>query len=119
MTKYCPTCESEFQDTVTNCPEDGEILFDAPSVKIDRHLAVDIYCVDNEIEAKLIVGILSDAGLPAQLFRPQVSQLPSLSDKRFVLAVRTEDITLALKCISDARSDGIISNSGIFFVNGD
>lgn len=114
MTKYCPSCESEYQDSVQHCTDDGETLLDAPAQSVNRARAVDIYASANEIEAKLIVGFLSDAGLPAQLFRPQVSQIPMLGETHFVVAVHQEDAKAALEHIRIALKDGVLASTGVF-----
>jgi hypothetical protein len=114
MTKYCPLCESEYQDAVLVCPDDSEKLFDAPSLKIDRTLSADIFAASNEIEAECIVALLEDIGIPAQLFRPQVTPFPNLGDEHFVVAVRVIDKEPALEAIRTAQQDGVVSTSGSF-----
>lgn len=114
MTKYCPTCENEYQDNFTTCPEDDETLLEAPSMRLERAETVDIYAAANELEAKRIVVILADVDVPSQIFRPQVSQLPSLGDSHFVIAVPHAEKERAVRLINDARNDAVISNTGLF-----
>lgn len=114
MTKYCPVCESEFQDTLAVCPDDGERLFDTPRFNVRRNQAIDFYVTQSEIEARLIVGILEEREISSQIFRPQISQLPSINDQHFILAVRNEERTKASQVIREAIADGILSSSGVF-----
>jgi hypothetical protein len=114
MTKYCPLCENEYQDSVSNCVDDGEKLFDLPSPRIDKALSDDVYAAANEIEAECIVAFLLDLEVPAQVFRPQVAPLPNLSEAHFLVAVRKDDRKVATDAIRQAQADGVISNTGIF-----
>jgi len=114
MTKYCPLCENEYQDSLSICPDDNEKLFNAPSVHIDRALSEDVYAASNEIEAECIVAFLFDAGISSQIFRPQVSALPNLSDGRYVITVGKSDKENAVQHIRQARVDGAITNDGVF-----
>lgn len=115
MTKYCPLCESEYQDSIENCKDDGEKLFDAPSVRVERAVSADIYAAANEIEAECIVELLLDEGMPAQIFRPAVSAIiPNLGDTQFVIAVRAHDKTNAVAAIRRAQHEGAITNTGMF-----
>lgn len=107
-------CESEYQDNMSVCPDDNEKLFDAPSERIDRTLSEDIYAAANEIEAECITAFLSDLGISSQLFRPQVSALPNLSDAHFVVTVGKTDKPNAISAIRQARTDGVITNTGVF-----
>lgn len=114
MTKYCPLCESEYQDSITNCKDDGEKLFDTPSAPVDRSVSSEIYAAANEIEAQLIIGLLLGEGIPAQLFRPQVSAFPNLGDTHFVVAVTMQDKTNAIAAIRSAQAEGVITTTGLF-----
>lgn len=114
MTKYCPTCENEYQDDFSTCPDDSEALLEAPSIRLNRSEAVDIYAASDELEAKRIVVILKDIGIPSQIFRQQVSQLPWLGDTHFVIAVPKAESEEAVKHINNARADSIISDKGLF-----
>ena len=114
MTKYCPACDTEYQDGLDSCLDDGELLLDAPAIRVDRSENIDIYSAANELEAEHIVAMLNGLGILAELFSPQIAQLPLLSDNRYIIAVPRAEKVQAVEHINDARSDGIISNTGSF-----
>lgn len=114
MTKYCPACESEFQDALVLCPDDGENLRNTPAAPTDRNLSVDLYSAANEIEGQCIVELLLDAGIAAQLFRNQVPAMPNLGDEHFVISVNSADKKNASDAIRSAQADGAISKEGLF-----
>ena len=114
MTKYCPTCESEYQDELVKCPEDGEELTSQPVKKDQQQVYVDIFAIANQVEASLLVGILKDQGISAKLLSENISQYPTLSDSHYIVAVSKANRSKAVKVITDARNDEVISQNGVF-----
>lgn len=113
MTKYCPICESEFTDYMDICPADNQPLSsEQPSKNIDYF--VDLYAAADEIEAERIISFLTDAGISARESVTGLSQIPVVSDTRFILSVRRTNLTEARQLIEQAQKDLIISQTGTF-----
>lgn len=79
-----------------------------------RKEMVDLYAAASEIEAEVIVGLLSDEGLGVRLFRPQISQFPTLTDNQFIVAITPDHKESATELLKQARDDSIISDLGAF-----
>lgn len=113
MTKYCPICESEFTDYIDTCPADKTPLSsEPPTSKTDFY--VDIYAAADEIEAERIISLLTDVGISARESVTGLSQIPVVSDTRFILSVRRSNLAEARKLIEQARQDLVISETGTF-----
>ena len=113
MTQYCPICETEYQDTVEFCADDGALL---TSVQPNREpvIAKDVYAAAGEIEAEAIQSILSAEGIDAEIQHNSIAQMPLASNLQFVVVVPERQRYSAAKLIQDARNDGVISTEGLF-----
>ncbi len=114
MTKYCPICESEYQNSISVCPDDGGKLSAHPVRKKLEASATDIYAAAGEIEAECIVAFLQDIGIVADKYQTNLPQLPSPGDTRHIIAVPVQSQAKAIDAIKHARKDGVISDEGSF-----
>lgn len=112
MPKYCPTCLGEFKDTVKMCPSDGAALSDKRLPTSERY--IDVYAASDALEAERIITVLEEEGIVAHESSSGVSQIPSLGDNRFIIAVLRGSIKQSKAVIEQARQDGVISANGIF-----
>lgn len=111
MSKYCPSCKGEFQDTIQQCPKDKVPLLNNLS---PDELWVDFYLAENQIEAERIVTILRAAGIKAKEADSGIAQFPTKSDNRYVVLVPKSKYFEAREIIDDARHDDVISAHGSF-----
>jgi hypothetical protein len=111
MSRYCPTCLSEFGDEVGICPTHHEHLLKKrpESVKV----LVELFAASNIMEAERIVDILANHHILARESTNAISQLPA-NDAHFVVCVEKEKIAQAKKLIEQAQKDGVISKDGAF-----
>lgn len=114
MTQYCPICDTEYQDSVKVCADDGAKLVSQPVKKRLGQTALDIYAAESEAEAERIVSFLKDSGIDALANQTNLLQLPSLGDVHYIVTVPIAHIDEARTKIHDARQDGVISNLGVF-----
>jgi predicted transcriptional regulator len=114
MTMHCPICRCEYQSTVEICPDDGGVLSHHRTPANVIPLTVDIYAAAGEIEAERIVSFLQDESIEAVHKQAQISQMPSVSDNRFIISISTLSKERAVILLARARHDGIITTSGIF-----
>jgi hypothetical protein len=112
MPKYCPICFAEFKDVVKDCPKDNVALLNKKSKEIER--LIDIYAASDEIEAERIVAFLQDKNIDAQKSTSGISQMPAVSNIRFIISVVKESEKPAKAVITQARIDGVISFNGNF-----
>ncbi len=112
MPKFCPACMGEFRDDVEKCPNDGSKLLKKAPEPFGR--LVDLYVASDAVEMEHIFSLLKAEGLRAAESVAGLSQMPSSSDTRFVIAVLEEDLKQAKAFIEQARSDGVISKKGSF-----
>jgi len=112
MSKYCPVCCGEYKDAIKTCPKDGAVLNDKKPPLSDRF--IDIYAASDTIEAERIVAFLAEAGILVREAELNLSQLPTLADKRSIIAVQRGHIKDSKALIEEARKDGVISLQGIF-----
>jgi len=113
MTRYCPTCKSEFKQQLSRCPDDGSPLMAKPA-REKHYVLKDIYAAANEIEAERIAAFLAEDGVIAEIFRRGVAQLPMTGDTHYLIAVDKEHAVHARRLIENARKDHIISANGFF-----
>ena len=113
MPKYCPRCESEFTDDMKNCPADKRTLVDHISL-LKNDFFVDIYAAADEIEAERITSYLASIGIRSREALSGISQLPVVSDTRFIISVQQSMRDKALDALKQARQDTIISQNGSF-----
>lgn len=113
MPKYCPLCESEFNDTVKSCPKDKKPLLDKAPPEAHNYF-VDMYAAADEIEAERIISYLLSIGIPARESIAGLSQMPVVSDMRYIVSVQRSKINEAKDAINQARHDQIISKDGSF-----
>lgn len=77
---YCPTCRRQYDDDVTNCPEDSDSLVEElPYQTIesdDGTVWVEIASVGTEDEATLLRGFLEAEEIPAQIESLKFSMEP-------------------------------------------
>lgn len=111
MSKYCPICKGEFQNNLSMCPSDQTKLVDE---LLDDDLLIDLYFAKDEIEAERIVSLLRSEGMKADQSRGGISQLPTASDKVFVILVAKSSYKEARMLIEQARHDQVISSLGNF-----
>ena len=111
---HCPICSCEYQNSIKICPDDGGLLtLHRPPTNVTS-FTVDIYAAANEIEAERIISFLKDESIEATHQQSGISQLPSISNNRFLITVSTPSKEKALRLLTSARHDGIITTSGIF-----
>jgi hypothetical protein len=112
MPKYCPTCLGEFKDTVKTCPKDQAVLSDKKLAVSDR--LIDVYVASDEMEAERIMALLEEEGILATESSSGISQLPTIGDSRFIIAVQRGSIKQSKSVIEQARHDGVVSLKGVF-----
>lgn len=115
MAKYCPTCASEYLDTISVCPDDNTPLSNVP-VDVSEKILIDLYTVADIIEAERIVAFLRDAGIEAVWNETQVAPVPATANTYFSVAVLLEHKKAAIALLQNAQKDGVISENG-YFVN--
>ena len=113
MTQYCPICQSEYQDYVENCPNDGAKLSSQPQTESAERPIVDFYAASSDMEALRIVAMLESEGIASQMNKGQISQLPMV-DEPVVVSVNREDLARATHIVQTARRDGIVTVTGMF-----
>jgi len=115
MTKYCPTCKTEYQDNVEICPDDQTYLVDHPLPdEILNRTACDIYAAASEVEAERIVSFLRDEGIETMEQQTNMPSFPTTVTARYIITVSKDQKEKAIELVKSARNDGIISNSGTF-----
>jgi hypothetical protein len=113
MSKYCPHCESEYEDKISTCPIDKHQLLDkAPNESKDYF--IDFYAAADEIEAERIISYLKSLGIAAQQSRAGISQMPVVNETRFIISVLKTALIKAQKALEEARRDQVISSDGLF-----
>lgn len=113
MPKYCPVCQSEYKDDLILCPNDKKTLEKQPSRK-PAHKNRAIFQTTDQIEQERIVEILEERGILAIISVQGISQIPSISETRFVMEVPEEKAKEAKEIIEQAIKDGVIGDLGIF-----
>ena len=114
MTKYCPTCDTEYKNSQTHCADDGALLAPVQVEHEDPINYVNIYAASSEIEAERIVAFLEENHIPAHVEKHNISQLPLLADTHFIIAVQTTHEEEARGFIHNAQRDEVISTTGVF-----
>jgi hypothetical protein len=114
MTKYCPRCENEFFDTVLVCPDDGTKLSKTKPQPNAQTPVYDIYAAANEVEAERIITLLRDKEIDASAYQSNDAIIPASSDLHFMISVPATVREKATTLIKHARSDGVISELGLF-----
>jgi hypothetical protein len=113
MTRYCPTCKSEFRTQLSHCPDDKTQL--VPKAAHEKNLVLsDIYAAANEVEAERIIAFLVPKGIAAEIFRRGIAQMPMAGDNHYLIAVDKAHIAHSKRLIENARKDHIISSDGFF-----
>lgn len=115
MTKYCHVCESEYQDTATQCIEDNAKLSDEPpSHPLADASFVAFYAASNDLEARRIVAILRDESIEAMARETTSSVFPGASGLRFLVLVPSEKRTACAQMIQQAINDEVLSDAGSY-----
>lgn len=112
MPKYCSKCESEFTDDVKTCPTCKQAL--VTKAPPEDAYFVDIYAAADEIEAERITAFLASIGIRARESISGLSQMPVVSDTRFIISVQQTMLKKAQDAILQARHDQVISEDGSF-----
>lgn len=112
MPHYCPVCLGEYKVQIVKCPKDATLLINKKPPAFDR--LVDIYAASDEIESERIVLFLRDKGFVARESISGISQMPVVSDTRFIISVLKEDRKEARAVLEQARNDKVISRNGNF-----
>ena len=113
MTLYCPTCLSEYQDSIDQCPDDGTTLTKVEPKADTQRPVDDFYAASSQVEASRIEALLKNRGIACTVSRSQMAQLPMVNDP-ILISVNNEDCEKAKEAIEMAISDGILSGSGMF-----
>jgi hypothetical protein len=113
MPKYCPTCASEYTDKITSCPTCKETLVNKKP-KASKDFFVDFYAAADEIEAERLIAYLESIGIAGQEAVAGMSQIPAVSDTRFIVSVPKTMLKQAREAVEQARRDHIISQDGLF-----
>ena len=114
MTKYCPNCLSEYQNSATICPDDQGVLSSKRIKTTKVSSLINIYAAANVLEAQRIVGDLEQEGITAAFLENQISQYPGVGDIHFIITVDPKQKDRAIQLLTKARQNGLVSTSGTF-----
>ncbi len=114
MAKYCPKCESEYQNNIKVCPDDNTTLT-SQTPKEDLSLqACDIYAAASEIEAERIITFLQSKKINACEALNQISQIPTRGQVHHLICVPKNSCDKTRELIKEARTNNVISSKGMF-----
>ncbi len=68
---YCPKCRAEYVKGVKECKDCGVPLVDVlppPEIHEDREKLVPVYGPDTEVEAGILINLLQQEGIEAELY---------------------------------------------------
>ena len=68
---YCPKCRAEYVKGVKECRDCGVPLVDVlppPEIHEDREKLVPVYGPDTEVEAGILINLLQQEGIEAELY---------------------------------------------------
>ena len=84
-----------------------------PHPRTDMEIA-EAYAAESELEAERIVLLLGDEGIEAFKREVSVSVIPTVAGLRFLVLVFAENLESTNKILTQAREDGILSDTGAF-----
>ena len=113
MSKYCPVCESEFEDEILICRKDKVALKKEKPLP-NSLIFIDIFAVPTDIEAKKIIFYLQENGIKALENSLSISQLPVFTDMDYVVSVEKSQVEEAINLIKKAQKEHTISKDGDF-----
>tara|TARA_B100000683_G_scaffold229997_1_gene230717 strand:+ start:2514 stop:2870 length:357 start_codon:yes stop_codon:yes gene_type:complete len=115
MVKYCPVCETEYQDATTNCAEDNAKLSnDKPAHPLDEESFVAFYAATNELEARRIVAILADENVEGMVRETTNTVFPGAAGMRFLVFVPANARSSAAQLVQQAINDEVLSQDGSY-----
>ena len=115
MVKYCPVCETEYQDVSTNCAEDkAKLSNDKPTHPLDEQSFVAFYAATNELEARRIVAILQDENIEGMVRETTNTVFPGAAGMRFLVFVPANERTASAQLVQQAINDEVLSEAGSY-----
>ena len=115
MVKYCPVCETEYQDASTHCAEDNaQLSNEKPSHPLDQESFVAFYAATNELEARRIEAILQEENIEGMVRETTNTVFPGAAGMRFLVFVPAKARTSAAQLVQQAINDEVLSEAGSY-----
>jgi len=106
---FCPSCNYEYVEGVTICPDCGvnlvdESLIDKPEEWTEENWEV-VFSSGEEYEVEMLKDNLESAGIKCTILSQKDRNFPALGDFSIIkLLVRKEDVSAAVDFIRDMNS---------------